>query len=512
MPNKDARLSAELTPLATRLRGVPGASSGTGTADQAWEQAKGALAVGTGESTLTLTARGLAIPPGRVPVLVRLLNCDHPLDESSGHPLDVDEVLVCRGPRREARRTVEGRSRRLVLSIPDAHMSANHARLLRAPEGYLLEDAGSKNGTKVNGITCDRALLRDGDLLEFGCTFFLYRNDAWAIGTPDTQGCLGASCGLATLIPSLLEQLRECERVARSQLPVLILGESGTGKELVARAVHEVSERRGAFVAINCGALPESLVEAELFGTRKGAFSGAVEDRPGLFRTSHEGTLFLDEIAELPLEAQAALLRVLQESEVLAVGATRPVRVDLRVVAATHGDLQQRVAAGTFRADLFARLAGFTVRLPPLRERREDLGILLAQLLGRALGGRKPPALSNDAARAIITYDWPFNVRELEKCLGAAVVLSDGCILLEHLPDTLRQGGGQGGDLGKVTPRASASGLPPRPEHVTPQLLVALLTKHRGSISAVARELGRQRMQIRRWIKQYQIEVARFQV
>jgi hypothetical protein len=315
----------------------------------------------------------------------------------------VDEVTIGRGVRREAQRFDPGTSTRLELRVPDAHMSASHALIRRIAEGYLLEDAGSKNGTRVNGIAQDRALLRDGDIIELGRTFFLFRGEAWSRGTTDVEGPLCSACGLETMVEALGDRLSECASVACSQLPILILGETGTGKELVARAIHEISGRRGAFEAVNCGAIPASLIDSELFGARRGAFSGSVEDRPGLVRASHEGTLFLDEIAELPLEGQAALLRVLQQSEVLAVGATRPVRIDLRVVAATHEDLERRVDAGTFRADLFARLAGFTVRLLPLRERREDLGILVARLLQRALGRRPPPTLSNDAAQALVT-------------------------------------------------------------------------------------------------------------
>src|SRR5437588_230906 len=185
----------------------------------------------------------------------------------------------------------------------------------------------------------------------------------------------------ATLSPVCRCQRARVGLGARARIPVLLLGETGTGKELIARAVHDLSGRTGPFLAVNCGALPETLVESELFGYRKGAFSGAYEDRPGLVRSSDKGTLLLDEIGSLPLPAQAALLRVLQEEEVVPVGATRPLRVNLRVVAATHEDLGVLASQELFRADLLARLSGFTLDLPPVRERREDVGLFLTSLL-----------------------------------------------------------------------------------------------------------------------------------
>jgi transcriptional regulator with PAS, ATPase and Fis domain len=170
-------------------------------------------------------------------------------------------------------------------------------------------------------------------------------------------------------------------RIAPSSVPLLVRGETGTGKELMARAIHEASERRGAFVPVNCGALPRDLLESELFGHRRGAFTGASGDRSGLVRRAHRGTLFLDEIAELPPDSQVALLRVLQEGEVRPVGACEEITVDVRIVAATHQDLRERIASGRFREDLYARIAGFEITMPPLRERREDLGMLIATLL-----------------------------------------------------------------------------------------------------------------------------------
>jgi len=287
-------------------------------------------------------------------------------------------------------------------------------------------------------------------------------------------------------------------RIARSSLPVVVVGESGTGKELVARAVHALSQRSGPFQAVNCAAIPATLLESELFGARKGAFSGAAEDRPGLVRAADRGTLLLDEVADLPPPAQAALLRFLQESEVLPVGATRPVRVDVRVVAAAQSDLRSLVAEGTFRADLFARLDAFTVRLPPLRERREDLGLLVASLLRKLAPERcEEIRISPEAALALFRHSWPLNVRELEHSLAVALTVCDGAAIeLEHLPEGVR--------LGRTGLAADEDAEGFRDE------LLALLRRHRGNVAEVARAFGKGRMQIHRWARRYEIDLASF--
>ena len=207
----------------------------------------------------------------------------------------------------------------------------------------------------------------------------------------------------------------------------------------MARAIHELSGRRGAFVGVNCGALPQALIEDELFGHRRGAFTGAVDDRPGLVRSAEGGTLFLDEIGELPAASQVAFLRVLQEREVVPLGSDRPIKVDIRLCAATLRDLDELVASGRFRRDLHARLFDLTIELPPLRERRADLGLLVRALLARIPGGagaRFAPA----ALRALVRHDWPSNIRELEKALRGAVARASGeAIELRHLPEAARR-------------------------------------------------------------------------
>ena len=235
--------------------------------------------------------------------------------------------------------------------------------------------------------------------------------------------------------------LKTIVKVAQYDTTVLITGESGTGKELVARGIHQKSGRADKlFLAVNCGGMPASLLESELFGYVKGAFTGAEKDRHGIFQEANGGTLFLDEIGELPSEAQVKLLRVLQEREVRPVGGVRTVRVDVRVLAATARDLEEEVAAGRFREDLFYRLNVIRLHVPPLRERMEDLPLLCARLLDRIAAklDRQPPELPPATLAVLLRHRWPGNVRELENALERAMVLADGSVILpEHLPENL---------------------------------------------------------------------------
>jgi DNA-binding NtrC family response regulator len=325
---------------------------------------------------------------------------------------------------------------------------------------------------------------------------------------------------LATLNGKLARQLETLVRVARSLVPVHITGETGTGKEVVARAVHRYSRRTGPFVAVNCGALAESLIHSQLFGHQKGAFSGATEASNGFLRASHKGTIFLDEVAELPLGTQATLLRVLQELEVCPLGSTKPQKVDLRVVSATNQSLPALVAAGRFRADLYARLLGFSIELPPLRERPEDIGLLLASLLRRLAPDPRAVRLATPAALALLRHQWPLNIRELERCLAAALAIADAPIIeLEHLPFDVQRPrtatahrpvmGGGPPLRAPAPPTTRSRPLTPEDERRRAELL-ELLREFRGNIAAVSAAMGKARMQIHRWIKRYEIDHRRF--
>jgi DNA-binding NtrC family response regulator len=277
------------------------------------------------------------------------------------------------------------------------------------------------------------------------------------LGGSPLPGLIGRSAAIHRVF-------RLIENLEHSEATVLLTGESGTGKEVVARAVHARSPRRdGPFVAVNCGALPGELLESELFGHVRGAFTGAVRDREGRFERALGGTLFLDEVAEMPVHLQVKLLRVLQERTFERVGESRSRRADSRIIAATNADLRRAVAEGRFRDDLYYRLRVVPIEIPPLRDRREDIEPLSTFLLAR-VGARQGRALrfSPDALRLLLRYPWPGNVRELENALEYAVAVCKGqTILPEDLPEEVRRGEDPGARLPVPEPRASARGSAP---------------------------------------------------
>lgn len=427
---------------------------------------------------------------------------------------DVDEVILGRGKTRAIYREVVGGMRRLVVRIPDPWMSSMHARIERRYTAlYTVIDTRSTNGTLVNGGVVESRALRDGDVIELGQTFFLFRAEVPTsdLDARDLEAIqMGGPEGLRSLIPPLAYRFFQLTQIVKTSMSVVLLGATGTGKEVVARAVHDLSGRPGDFVPVNCGALPESLVENQFFGHRRGAFTGATEDRAGLVAAAHHGTLFLDEIGDLPLTSQAALLRVLQEREVTPVGATKPISVDFRLVCATHRNMEDLVERGIFREDLYARLSGFMVELPPLRERKEDMGMLVAHVLRRLSAGREEPVMfHNKAVRALLAYHWPRNIRELYTCLEPALALADrGLIELEHLSEPVR--------------RAFVIARPPDSKPNEPMIplteealnrratLIALLREHGGNVSAVARTMGKARSQVQRWVKRYGLDPTQF--
>ncbi len=436
------------------------------------------------------------------PYLVLAMEAMRPFAPSERWFLDgTDSVVIGRAKRRGHEREASSAGVSLRIDVPDGWMSGSHAKLSRDGSRWLLSDDGSKNGTFVAGKRVTSHVLQDGDQFAAGNTMFLFHAEGKrAVSAPAdamVDGSAGDLSSLATLNPDLARDFEALRRVARSNVPVIAFGESGSGKEVIARALHDLSGRSGAFTAINCGALPENLIESELFGYRKGAFSGATEDRKGLIRAADNGTLFLDEIAELPEGSQTKLLRVLQERVVVPIGGTQPVRVDIRVVAATHQDLPQRIADKRFRQDLYARLSGFEFTLPPLRDRREDIGFICAALLKR-VGADPGLQFERPAARQLFHYDWPLNVRELDQALNAALALADGAAVgLEHLPRPVR-------DADAQLSGASDS------DEALKRDVIAAMERHAGNISAIARDLGKARVQIRRWCKRFGIDPASY--
>jgi len=421
----------------------------------------------------------------------------------------VHEIVLGRADARSVARTRSDEQTSLRVGVPDRKMSEAHARILLAPGGASIEDLGSTNGTLVNGARVERATLVGGDVLEVGHTLFVYgevlERPGWHLADLDSEKAADALPGLSTLDPVHATKLDRLKRVAASSVSIVLLGETGTGKEVLARAVHALSQRPGPFVAINCGAIPATLVESLLSGHVKGSFSGAERDELGLIRSAQFGTLFLDEIGDLPAASQAALLRVLQEGEVTPVGATRAAKVDLRVVSATHRPLDDLMERGEFRRDLYGRLAGFAYNLPPLRDRRVDVGLLVAALL-RSPKVQQADALRfrADAARAMLLYDWPLNVRELEQCLVTSSVLAEeGLVHLEDFPPGVVEAALPPSVSGET--RAAAD----RDEALRRELLLRL-AEARGNMSEVARAMGKARQQIQRWVRRFGIDADAF--
>jgi transcriptional regulator with GAF, ATPase, and Fis domain len=422
---------------------------------------------------------------------------------------------------------VIGRDGTADVCVPEQAVSRQHARIAFDGTRWVLTDLGSRNGSMVDGsfVTSEVELehlheIRIGDALfkfvEAGAErYATYHIDGRILG--DRR----AKCVRSLVGGYQMDVIAaDLERIAPTQLSCVLLGETGTGKEVAARELHRVSGRRGSMQAINCAAIPHNLLESELFGYRRGAFSGADRDKPGLIKLADGGTLFLDEIGDMPLEAQAKLLRVLQSREVFPLGATAPDKVDVRVLCATHRDLHQYVKDSRFRGDLFARVSEHVVRLPPLRERKEDI-YQLARLFS-AQYGRPQLTFSFSFIVALLHHDWPFNVRELESCIKRAAALAEGDVIdVGQLPEPvvslMREYGARPPPSfptdreSRMPPSAPLSPNAPvvssRRTAPNEAELRELLARHRGNIAAVGRELGKERMQVHRWMKRYGISV-----
>jgi DNA-binding NtrC family response regulator len=448
------------------------------------------------------------------PYLYLVLQCDDLRTEPTRFRLaDIHRVVLGRGEAVPLLRD-DPLGRVLELHLRDRYVSTSHASLLFSDDQWWLIDEGSRNGTLLNGEPVQKVALKHGDLIEVGHTFFLFQyavasphNKRWVV---DTHQSPPPAPGLETLLPGLEDAFALLAQLARSNSSIQILGDTGTGKEVIARAMHQLSGRPGPFVAVNCGALPPTLVESELFGYRKGAFSGASENRLGWVRSADGGTLMLDEIGDLPLPAQVALLRVLQEHEVVPVGDHRPTPVDLRVCSATHRDLEAYVDGGQFRRDLFTRLQGHRLQLLPLRERLADLGLLTRVLLRRLHG---PAAdrlrLKPRTFRAMCRHEWPGNIRELEKVLEVALAtlpIDSGNEL--DLPSQV--GDPQPAPTREVRAAPVVSDEPLEDDDALRVRVTALLQNHRGNVAAVGRAMGKHPFQIHRWIKRWNLNLEEF--
>ena len=375
-----------------------------------------------------------------------------------------------------------GRDPSCATELSGNDVSRRHAALRRSDAGSVvtLTDLGSRNGVRVSGQAVTSVPLARGDVVRLGGWI------AVVTGTPGELREIAPGLWGGTALGAALAPL---QRAATSDLPIVLEGETGTGKEMAAGALHRWSGRTGPLVAVNCAALPEGLAESELFGHRRGAFTGADRASPGFFRSAEGGTLLLDEVSDLPLPLQAKLLRVLEQREVQPLGETRPVPIDVRVVVAGQQSLMESARAGRFRPDLLARLDGLTVRLPPLRERREDVVPLFTRLLAEVSHGRAP-AFDSDVAERLCLHDWPFNVRELVLLVRRLLTLNgaESTLRAEHLPERIGQAAPPSA-ASAAAPKLAAPPAAPAEAVELPALMSALRTAG-GNVARAAAMLG----------------------
>jgi sigma-54 dependent transcriptional regulator, acetoin dehydrogenase operon transcriptional activator AcoR len=390
-------------------------------------------------------------------------------------------------------RVLLGRGEDCETTLPGRETSRHHAEIVRRGPLWVIRDLGSTNGTFVNAERVAEAPLASGEVVRLGEWVGIVVAADRAGGIEKlAEGLLGG--------PRLGQALEPGRRAAATDLAVIIQGETGTGKEQVARAIHSWSGRAGSFVAVNCAALPESLAEAELFGYRKGAFTGASRDAPGYFRAAHQGTLLLDEIVDLPAGVQAKLLRVIERGEVVPLGDTRPVPVDIRLLAAAQSSLREAVDRRQFRADLLARLEGVLIELPALRERKEDVPALFLHLLRRHAGGR-PPRVDAKLIEGLVLHSWPYNVRELVQLVrrllalhGTAELLTESHLSAVIAPSGVPRREAASEQAPPAATRAIAGGsAPARRARRTAELVERLeteLERHAGNMTRAAAAVG----------------------
>ena len=409
------------------------------------------------------------------------------------------------------------------LLLDDDKISHEHARIFQDGEDWLITDVGSTNGTFVNHVRIRTAYLKSGCTILLGSTQlrFSVLNQRVEI-TPSQRESLGPIVGKS-------EQMRRVfgvvEKIAPTGVTVVLEGETGTGKEVVARTIHQYSTRaNNTFIVFDCGAVQQNLIESELFGHEKGSFTGALNARQGLFEMAHGGTLLLDEIGELALDLQPKLLRALEQREIRRVGGNRPIKIDVRVIAATNRDLSEEVKAGRFREDLYYRLSVVGMTLPPMRERREDIPLLVRHILKNGRFNKtgdvqRVKGIATEALAALMRYDWPGNVRELTNVVERACSFADGeFVQHEDLPDhiagvRLRQrkqaaAPTEPARTADARVRADTNFKDAKEEWLSVferEYLEQLLTKHGGNLSQAAREAEVDRKHFRRLARKYSL-------
>src|SRR5215510_9760896 len=401
------------------------------------------------------------------------------------------------------------------VQLSDAKVSGLHCEIRLDDRGYRLRDLDSTNGTYVSGLRINDVYIQPGTQIALGSTRLRFEplGDSVEIELADTDR-FGSMIGRSVKMRELFARL---EKLAKTDTTVLVTGETGAGKELVAEALHDHSTReKGPFVVLDCGSIPPNLIESELFGHERGAFTGATNSYAGAFERAHGGTVFLDEIGELPLGMQPKLLRVLERKEVRRVGGTKTLEVDLRVVAATNRDLGVEVNRGRFREDLYYRLAVARVHVPPLRERKEDLPLLIEHILATTPGG-ETASIAQETIDLMMKHDWPGNVRELRNVIERAVLLAES----PDSEDALRRApmsAPRAEPSITVTPSQTATSAEASmtvpidvslPFKLAKQNVISeferryisrLLAQHDGNISAAARAAGIDRMSIHKML------------
>ena len=432
------------------------------------------------------------------------------LTDAAGHAHRFDALIV---------RVGAGPGSDLLLEDPT--VSSVHLEIIATERGYKVRDLGSTNGTFVNGVRVVEAFIDEGVVIlagEVPLTFSLTKE---RVSQPISEqssfhGAVGSS-------PSMRAIFSRVERVARTDATVLVHGETGTGKEVVAWSIYEASKRaEKPFVVVDCGAVARTLIESELFGHEKGAFTGAIQKRVGAFERAHGGTLFLDELGELELELQPKLLRALERREIQRVGGDRTIPVDVRIIAATNRDLRSMVARGEFREDLYYRLAVVTVELPPLRERKEDIPVLIEHFLAGMHA--KPEELPEGAVERFLEHTWPGNCRELKNAVERAVVLGEtrflGSIVQREpvAPMTSSPSSASGAMLAAPSGEM-ATGTFVVEAHTAykdqKSAVIAdfeeryarvLMREHNGNVSAAARQAGIDRMSLHKILARYGLD------
>lgn len=452
-----------------------------------------------GPWTLLIEAAPEAVPMrtlASAPEATRIIHYD---ETSRRLTTEAIEFVITSPDQAVLRRTISadeitiGHHAACTIAVADPFISRRHCRIVNRDGKLLLADLGSTNGTRFDGARVERTALPTSGAFEIGRSTVAWRvvREARRIA-PSAEARLGSLIGPSAPMRELFALIL---KVAPSEATVCITGESGTGKELVARELHTLSARRGGpFVAINCGALPASLIEGQLFGHERGAFTGALERLPGLFEQAKGGTVFLDEIGEMPPELQTRLLRVLEERKVRRIGGEALISIDMRIICATNRDLRALVKEGRFREDLFFRLYVVPIALPPLRERPEDVRALAHHFVRALARPGGPNFLTDAAAELLVRHRWPGNVRELRNVIERAMLLSNGesidaaDIRIEEI----------------AAPGSGGSALRAREREV----VAAALAACNGNVSRASRKLGIARTTLQKKIRRYALPRA----